>query len=47
MHFFCFTDLKTMKKESCKFGLDGSPRGDNLFIWVIHYILEWYALVIV
>ncbi|XP_071173293.1 ubiquitin-conjugating enzyme E2 Q2-like [Mytilus edulis] len=29
------SDLKTMKKESCKFGLDGSPRGDNLFIWDI------------
>ncbi|XP_052061594.1 ubiquitin-conjugating enzyme E2 Q2-like [Mytilus californianus] len=29
------SDLKTMKKESNKFGLDGTPRGDNLFIWDI------------
>jgi hypothetical protein len=27
-------DLKVMKKEASQFGLDGNPRGDNLFIWV-------------
>lgn len=28
-------DLKVMKKEASQFGLDGNPRGDNLFIWDI------------
>lgn len=31
---FSITDLKNMKKEAHKYGIDGSPRGDNLFIWV-------------
>ncbi|XP_060583786.1 ubiquitin-conjugating enzyme E2 Q2-like [Ruditapes philippinarum] len=26
-------DLKNMKKEAHKFGIEGTPRGDNLFIW--------------
>ncbi|XP_052232724.1 ubiquitin-conjugating enzyme E2 Q2-like isoform X1 [Dreissena polymorpha] len=26
-------DLKNMKKEAHKFGLEGDPRGNNLFIW--------------
>lgn len=26
-------DLKNMKKEAHKFGIEGSPRGDNLFVW--------------
>ena len=23
-----------MQKESVKFGIEGAPRGDNLFVWV-------------
>ncbi|XP_045193955.2 ubiquitin-conjugating enzyme E2 Q2-like [Mercenaria mercenaria] len=26
-------DLRNMKKEAHKFGIEGTPRGDNLFIW--------------
>ncbi|XP_052817642.1 ubiquitin-conjugating enzyme E2 Q1-like [Mya arenaria] len=26
-------DMKNMKKEAKNFGIDGGPRGDNLFIW--------------
>ncbi|XP_064641458.1 ubiquitin-conjugating enzyme E2 Q2-like [Lineus longissimus] len=26
-------DLKNMKTNACKFGIEGSPRGDNIFIW--------------
>ena len=36
-------DMKALKKSKGKFGIDGSPRGDNLFIWVrltySHYTL--------
>jgi len=26
--------MKSLKKSEGKFGIEGSPRGDNLFIWV-------------
>jgi len=26
--------MKALKKSKGKFGIDGSPRGDNLFVWV-------------
>ena len=29
-----FLDLKALKRSEGKFGIDGSPREDNLFIWV-------------
>ena len=32
--FFFFEDLKEMKKSNGKFGVEGAPRDDNLFIWV-------------
>lgn len=40
-----FSDLKNMQKESVNFGIEGSPRGDNLFVWVskqtgIQYIIN-------
>lgn len=38
LHFF-FPDLKGMK-ESHKFGIEGKPRGDNLFIWVSEVALD-------
>ena len=27
------TDLKSLQKSGGKFGISGSPRGDNLFVW--------------
>jgi len=29
-----FVDLKALKRSEGKFGIEGSPRGDNLFVWV-------------
>jgi len=29
-----FVDMKTLNSSNGKFGIGGSPRGDNLFIWV-------------
>jgi len=26
--------MKVLKSSEGKFGVDGSPRGDNLFLWV-------------
>ncbi|WAR12627.1 U2QL1-like protein [Mya arenaria] len=31
-------DMKNMKKEAKNFGIDGGPRGDNLFIWPVVYL---------
>jgi len=27
-------DMKVLKRSEGKFGIEGSPRGDNLYIWV-------------
>lgn len=29
-----FVDMKMLKKSEGRFGIEGSPRGDNLFVWV-------------
>ena len=34
-------DLKAFRKDGRKFGLDGGPRNDNLFVWVC---LPWLPL---
>ena len=37
MDFFLISDLRNMKTESHKYGVEGDPRGDNLFVWVSYF----------
>ena len=54
MYVVFHVDMKALKKSEGKFGIDGSPRGDNLFVWVslgcnhfFLWVLKCFMLVIV
>lgn len=36
LQFRLIADLKAFRKDGKKFGLDGGPRNDNLFLWVCY-----------